>query len=216
MQHPIQRAVNRFFPFACLVVLVSVANAAGPDSPVGKTFWVGSTGAHAQPIGFISRAEAGYTAYGQTLKNGQTFEVRATAKLGERLQYRIVADDGRELFIDADDFELALFTAKKYRDLSADAFSWDQHLFTGPPEPLLQKAAAAAKARSLMPAAQRERHARPGARIGMTAAEALKSSWGVPEEVNRTITANGTQEQWVYRDGNYLYFDDGILTAIQN
>jgi len=61
-------------------------------------------------------------------------------------------------------------------------------------------------------AAERRKH---GVRIGMTADEVKQSSWGRPESVNRTITARGTHEQWVY-GGSYLYFDDGVLTAIQN
>lgn len=56
----------------------------------------------------------------------------------------------------------------------------------------------------------------PGARIGMTQAQVLASSWGSPDDINRTITAYGTREQWVYRYGSCLYFDDGVLTAIQN
>ena len=51
-------------------------------------------------------------------------------------------------------------------------------------------------------------------RIGMTAEQA-KASWGTPDDVNRTTTVNGVSEQWVY-DGSYLYFDEGILTSIQN
>jgi SOS-response transcriptional repressor LexA len=33
--------------------------------------------------------------------------------------------------------------------------------------------------------------------------------------VNRTTFARGVHEQWVY-DGGYLYFEDGVLTTIQN
>lgn len=47
-----------------------------------------------------------------------------------------------------------------------------------------------------------------------------RESWGSPNDINRTIAANGTHEQWVYEgynfDNSYLYFDDGILTTIQN
>ncbi len=57
----------------------------------------------------------------------------------------------------------------------------------------------------------------PGVRIGMTAEQVLKeSSWGKPQRVNRSTTANGTREQWVYGYPNYLYFTNGILTGIQN
>jgi hypothetical protein len=51
--------------------------------------------------------------------------------------------------------------------------------------------------------------------IGMTAAQA-KMSWGEPSDVNRTIVQGLVNEQWVYGDEDYLYFDNGILTGIQN
>jgi hypothetical protein len=54
-----------------------------------------------------------------------------------------------------------------------------------------------------------------GVSIGMTAERVLQSSWGRPNKVNRTITARGTHEQWVY-GGGYLYFEDGVLISIQN
>lgn len=54
-----------------------------------------------------------------------------------------------------------------------------------------------------------------GATIGMTAGEVLQTAWGKPVKVNRTVTANAITEQWVYRSG-YLYFTNGLLTAIQN
>ncbi|MDM1377389.1 hypothetical protein, partial [Myroides marinus] len=49
--------------------------------------------------------------------------------------------------------------------------------------------------------------------IGMTK-EMCEVSWGKPQYINKTITANKSSEQWVYSD-NYLYFDKGILTAMQ-
>lgn len=56
--------------------------------------------------------------------------------------------------------------------------------------------------------------------IGMTKDEVLSSSFGRPDDINTTITQYGSHEQWVYRLSNYksvyLYFDDGILTSIQN
>ena len=57
----------------------------------------------------------------------------------------------------------------------------------------------------------------PGVRIGMTAEQVLKeTNWGRPHSVNRTTTAYGTREQWVYGYPNYLYFTNGILTSFQN
>lgn len=51
--------------------------------------------------------------------------------------------------------------------------------------------------------------------IGMSK-EMVKESWGIPEDINRTITENCTYEQWDYGNGNYLYFENGKLTAIQD
>lgn len=52
--------------------------------------------------------------------------------------------------------------------------------------------------------------------IGMTKDQVLLS-WGQPKRVNRTILASGTYEQWVYGDtGPYVYFESGIVTAIQD
>ena len=53
-----------------------------------------------------------------------------------------------------------------------------------------------------------------GVSIGMNADDVLQSSWGKPERVNKTRTAAGMHEQWVYRN-NYIYLDNGIVTAIQ-
>lgn len=70
-----------------------------------------------------------------------------------------------------------------------------------------QKAAAAEKA------AKR----RAGVHLGMTRDDVLASSWGKPTKVNTSTYKFGVHEQWVYRDGGgYLYFEDGVLTAIQN
>ena len=51
--------------------------------------------------------------------------------------------------------------------------------------------------------------------IGMTTIEVENSSWGVPERKNTTITKYGTGEQWVYSNNRYIYFDNGLVTAIQ-
>lgn len=51
-------------------------------------------------------------------------------------------------------------------------------------------------------------------KIGMTELEVYGSSWGYPKSKNKTTTAAGTREQWVYYYG-YIYLTDGIVTAIQ-
>jgi len=61
-----------------------------------------------------------------------------------------------------------------------------------------------------------EMKARGGVKIGMTVEQVLRSNWGKPRGVNRTTTPNGTHEQWIYGDRNFLYFVNGILTTIQD
>ncbi|MBW9150377.1 hypothetical protein K2F40_15565 [Clostridium sp. CM028] len=52
--------------------------------------------------------------------------------------------------------------------------------------------------------------------IGMTENEVLNSNWGSPKDKNKTTTANGTDEQWVYYNSKYLYFVNGRLETIQD
>ncbi|PSL41166.1 hypothetical protein B0H99_103302 [Planomicrobium soli] len=52
--------------------------------------------------------------------------------------------------------------------------------------------------------------------IGMTTEEVENSSWGKPQSVNRTVTANSVSEQWVYPNYKYLYFENEILTSFQD
>jgi hypothetical protein len=51
--------------------------------------------------------------------------------------------------------------------------------------------------------------------IGMTDKMAL-ISLGNPSDINKTVGAWGTHEQWVYDDGFYCYFENGILKSYQN
>ena len=53
-------------------------------------------------------------------------------------------------------------------------------------------------------------------KIGMTKSQVENSTWGKPNKINRTTTKYGIHEQWVYDNHKYLYFDDGILTSIQD
>ena len=49
--------------------------------------------------------------------------------------------------------------------------------------------------------------------IGWTK-DMCRLSWGAPNDINKTVSNNGSSEQWVY-SGNYLYFKANKLTAIQ-
>lgn len=50
--------------------------------------------------------------------------------------------------------------------------------------------------------------------VGMTVAEVLASTWGEPEDINKTTYAWGVKEQWCYSGYRYIYLEDGIVTSI--
>lgn len=53
-------------------------------------------------------------------------------------------------------------------------------------------------------------------KIGMSSTAASDTYWGRPEKINKTTTAEAVREQWVYHSPpRYLYFVNGVLTAIQ-
>lgn len=52
-------------------------------------------------------------------------------------------------------------------------------------------------------------------RIGFTQEEVIMS-WGKTPEINSTVTAFGSSDQWIYRRySQYIYFDNGILSSWQ-
>jgi hypothetical protein len=55
-----------------------------------------------------------------------------------------------------------------------------------------------------------------GVRLGMAPADVEASSWGKPQKINTTTNKWGESQQWVYGNGGYLYFENGVLTSIQN
>lgn len=63
---------------------------------------------------------------------------------------------------------------------------------------------------------ERQLAKKPDAAIGMTKSQVRnKTNWGEPKYINTTTNRYGTHEQWVYDDYQYLYFDNGKLTTIQ-
>lgn len=56
--------------------------------------------------------------------------------------------------------------------------------------------------------------------IGMTKKQ-VRSSLGLPNDINKTVLEYGVHEQWIYKgfghqEVSYVYFDDGILTSWQD
>ncbi|MEB2280088.1 hypothetical protein LAV73_08770 [Lysinibacillus xylanilyticus] len=127
------------------------------------------------------------------------------------------------------------FAAKKYIDSLEEFFSEDYELLIESELPIdsevqndfiskfsaeisvmkqeLQKVQEQVAADAVIRKAEREKNK---VYIGMTSERLLETNWGKPDDINRTITAYGTKEQWIYRDsGVYFYFEDGILVTIQ-
>lgn len=51
--------------------------------------------------------------------------------------------------------------------------------------------------------------------IGMTKTEVENSTWGKPTKINKTTTSYGVHEQWCYSNYKYIYFENGVVTSIQ-
>ena len=56
--------------------------------------------------------------------------------------------------------------------------------------------------------------------VGMSAAD-VRRAWGAPDKINRTLSASGAEEQWIYRSGRigydqYVYLSNGVVTTVQS
>jgi len=52
--------------------------------------------------------------------------------------------------------------------------------------------------------------------IGMTKEQVLRSAWNSPRQMNKTRTAQGTSEVWIYAGPSFLYFDEGGILKVIN
>lgn len=52
--------------------------------------------------------------------------------------------------------------------------------------------------------------------IGMTKSQVEKCAWGKPDRKNISEYSWGIEEQWVYDGKGYVYFENGVVTAIQH
>ena len=53
-------------------------------------------------------------------------------------------------------------------------------------------------------------------KIGMTKNEVMAfTKYIAPEDINKTTTKSSISEQYCYSNGDYLYFENGILSTIQ-
>ena len=75
------------------------------------------------------------------------------------------------------------------------------------------------KSRNILPANRLGWVLAHDVRMGMGSMEVM-CALGTPADINRTRSANGTSEQWVYRSADhgsrYIYFRNGSVTTIQD
>lgn len=45
--------------------------------------------------------------------------------------------------------------------------------------------------------------------------EMVRLAWGEPEHINRTVVSGAVSNQWIYKSGEFAYFTNGKVTAIQ-
>jgi len=137
-------------------------------------------------------------------------ELKALIAKAETQEYRTVATDQKRTAKERVEAIEAL--QKWYPESAVDVVPMLSSL----------QAKASAQAEAERKKAEREdlaRRKKEGVSLGMSADDVLKSSWGKPRKINRTaFSASGREhehEQWVY-DGGYLYFENGVLTSVQN
>lgn len=53
-------------------------------------------------------------------------------------------------------------------------------------------------------------------KVGMGEYDAENTMWGRPAERNRTVTARGSREQWVFGNGRFAYLENGRVTAVSS
>ena len=108
---------------------------------------------------------------------------------------KIIFPDNKIGYITPDELQRHLYDGQNY--------DFQEYIFTKSPQAVIanQRKAAAGGKSKVAP------------RIGMTKEQALASTWGKPNTVNKTSAAPGAREQWVY-GSKYLYFEKGVLVAI--
>jgi len=132
-------------------------------------------------------------------------------------------DSGKAAFLRGDEFAKNLYSEGKYSpgtygiDFAAERSGL---FFTEDPETVIQRLKTKWSDEKERKRQDEERHekqrlARGGVKVGMTKKQVESSSWGKPDSVNSTIFEKKKMEQWVYGGGNYLYFENSRLQAIQ-
>lgn len=211
---------------------ISAQRAAEKPTLVGQSLWLVPNTLGKMRIGFAKSFERKDLKKSARLYPTSVQKIQIAEKIppsqntGFKGFYRVKFADGSSGFLEAVTIEISLseYTTDSItkqnvnlarRDLF-DTWKWGamfpEKFFKEDPAELKSKIASVDSANQK---AKTARHARGGVSVGMTKDQVLASSWGKPSHVNETITTGIVSEQWVYPGNNSLYFDNGVLTAIQ-
>jgi hypothetical protein len=189
---------------AATPVVVQLSCNNDKDQLLAEAQALSNAGKHRQAFLKIAdcRFQSSDPRYAERSKRYRTLEARTALNSLPKESWKERLDNLR--IIKANDPEWAEFKPE-YDALEKQDGAQKHHAF--------EVAAAEAKARH---AAQKAAKAQMNVYIGMSAEDARESTWGEPHEINRTTTASGVHEQWVYGSKRFLYFTNGKLTAIQD
>lgn len=183
---------------------------------IGRTYWIKPNPKAIQKIRFldIARESGAEKFYITEDTNFKIISIEKDYPKNSQPYFKVKFQDGKSGYLAIN------LTTKKFkgRDKILEAligdnepmYDFQEYIFPSPPEKFIS--AYKLKQAEILQANK----SKAGVRIGMTTSEVLNSKWGKPLSINRTTTAFGTREQWVYGSGNYLYFDNNILSGIQN
>ncbi|WP_141213309.1 hypothetical protein [Janthinobacterium sp. PC23-8] len=185
---------------------------------MGRRFWITPNPAATRRKEFISAEDDGtFGSEKFVVTEATSFTISAFVHKGYQDYVKITFPDGKMAYLE----ENILFRSNRreygiFKDLYRPGdtkFDFIEYILPASPEEL-RIAEKKAKAKAASAAAAWK--ARGGVRIGMTAKQVRASNWGGPESINRSTGSYGTHEQWVYGGGNYIYFENGIVSSIQN
>jgi hypothetical protein len=130
--------------------------------------------------------------------------------------FRIRFESGKTGYLNADTLRSQVFVEMRHQNAQTDSLPAVYELFfTEQPEIIISRMHLRMHERQANAARrEQERFDRGAVHVGMTKQQVLNSSWGQPDRVHASIAGWRRREQWVYGAAN-LYFDDGILTAVQ-
>lgn len=204
---------------AALLALVAVSLNWGGSAPTSPGRAAEAVPAASDPVVVKCQSErAAMVAAYQSLVKSDPWQASTSIRLcADRLQ-----DKEMQAMVAAAekaDLEKTLQNAKAFPDVRLDALE----KLTALGQPLTPERAKlkedlarkVAQNEALLAKSAKARKKAEGVRVGDSMQDAIDSSWGKPERINRTQSAYGTREQWVYGNGNYLYFRDGVLESIQ-